>query len=151
MPSRFRICYSCIASHLRSCLTNTDSNQMHIPACPMPRCNFVLEEIELYQLVKLCGDRGVGNHLAAGEIASLSKNVTDLYMAKLRRENGCIQCMNCCKIGQSENSWFQAPMQDGNIRKIRVQCPNCRTTFCGRCNASPYHYHVSQHCSLIYY
>jgi hypothetical protein len=139
--SNHRLCFGCIVGHLKSCLKNTETTQMHIPACPMPKCNYVLDYNDLNQLIKLCTDKSVGAPLTIAEAKLLSDNVENLFLQKGKREARCIRCVKC----SNPEYWFIPPEKDlfNGLEKQRVQCDQCKTDFCANCSAEPYHYHVS--------
>eukprot|EP01038_Epipyxis_sp_PR26KG_P008068 gene8068-10931_t len=141
-----RFCYPCIVRHVKMCIISPNP---HIPACPKANerlanqegCNYVMQEEEIYQLMNIIA-------LTKGEIEeiitplerlNIRKKISDLYMAKVHRENNHMCCVGCNNDDQSSSPvWFD--LGDTRFDRQRVDCPRCRTSFCSLCQRTPFHY-----------
>jgi hypothetical protein len=99
-----------LSNHIRIAIIGDDETQPHLPACPLAntgsidsRCNYLLTEGEIKQIVKIAVDTEV---LSSSGGNAIIHGAQRLYLSKGHRDNNCIRCVGCS--GDEDNSfWFQ--------------------------------------------
>lgn len=141
------LCFSCVGLHVKNTLLNTDTQQMHITACPCrtaedEACNYLLTKKEIDEVISIGEGADVGI-FDSRTAAQLRKNAERVYLDKAKREMGCIRCPKCVGLEEGSGYWFVPPTRSPFTLKQLVQCPQCKTSFCAVCNTNPYHFHCS--------
>lgn len=134
-----RCCHQCTFQIVRNALVPTDTNQPHIPTCPMANqgsadsaCNHLFELEEVKQILNIAYDFG---ELTIQQLREFESNIDSLYFDKANRELGHVRCAKC-------SAWFSLPDNQiiGEVRLIKCNNSNCLIEFCSGCNQTPYHY-----------
>jgi hypothetical protein len=135
-----RFCFGCLVGYLQTNVVGDADTQPHIPACPLAnmgsddeRCNHLLSETEISQVVELAAQQG---DLDPSVAADIKRRIGRLYVSKGYRDNNCIRCVGCS--GDDDNSfWFQLEQDQQTVRCPRSECS---TEFCSKCRRTPSHY-----------
>ena len=145
-PSRHRLCFVCISSHIVNTLTNSESQQMHITACPCQtadnrRCDYLFTQKEIDEVISFCSSALPNEEyfMNSGIAATISRNASTVFLDKAKREMGCIRCPRCPDGPDGSGFWFVPPDREYMTKQL-VCCPQSNTQFCSVCNVNPYHY-----------
>jgi len=141
-----KFCIPCTATHIEVAVTPTLDSPPHIPACPCAsdtnpanRCEYLLSEEEIKQVVALAEEKGAIDRDKGNYILRQSEK---LFVAKFHRELKHISCPACDDANDGVSTWFEADALGLEVATL-VTCPreSCGVTFCSLCKTKPYHFH----------